>query len=98
MAKVPHDANHTLAEGEFNKYYCRGLARVAIAEEIPRLQVYRAKHVAQPRQESQEKIGLLVDPAVILTDIRASQTEGVETALGIPPGPNSGITLRIPKN
>jgi hypothetical protein len=61
---------------------------------IARLEVYRAKSVAVPRPESEEKIGLLVDPKTILIDIRASN--GVETALGIPPGPGSGITLRIP--
>jgi hypothetical protein len=97
MADVPYNANEVLAESEFNKYFCRGLARFAVSENIPRLQVYRAKQVGQPRASSEEKIGLLVEPNVILIDLRASQTEGVETALGIPPGPGSGITIRIPK-
>jgi hypothetical protein len=97
MADVPYNANEVLAESEFNKYYCRGLSQFAVKESIPRLEVYRAKQVAQPRASSEEKIGLLVDPATILIDLRASQTEGVETALGIPPGPGSGITIRIPK-
>jgi hypothetical protein len=93
-ARVPHTAPETLAEGEYNRYFCRGLCRRAIANGIARLKVFRAKAVENPRPESQEKIGLLIDPEVILIDIRNST--GVETALGIPPGPNSGITLKIP--
>lgn len=94
-AAVPVNAASVLAEDQFNRYFCRGLSRHAISLEIPRLQVYRAKQVAQPRRESEAKIGFLVDPQIILIDLRAS-TEGFETALGIPPGPGSGITLRVP--
>lgn len=95
-ADLPDNASQVLAESEFNRYFCRGLSRHAINVTIPRLQVYRAKAVAQPRAESERKIGLLVDPQTILIDLRSSI--GVEPALGIPPGPGSGITLRIPKN
>ena len=95
QAKVPHNAAEVLAESEFNRYYTRGLCRRAIDSGIPRLQVYRAKQVENPREESERLIGLLVDPQTVLTDVRGSV--GVETALGIPPGPGSGITVRIPK-
>lgn len=95
-ADLPNNAPQILAESEFNRYFCRGLSRHAINASISRLQVYRAKEVMQPRPESEEKIGLLVDPQTILIDLRSSI--GVEPALGIPPGPGSGITLRIPKN
>lgn len=96
-AKVPYNAAEVLAESEFNRYFVRGLSRRAIDSNIPRLEVYRAKAVAQPRPESERKIGFLADPEVLLTDVRRAQEFGVDTALGIPPGPGSGITVRIPK-
>ena len=69
-----------LAEGEFNRFYLRALCRHALSQGIPRLEVFRAKSVMAPRPDSEEKIGLLVDPAVILIDLRASS--GVEPAFG----------------
>src|ERR1051326_1827058 len=56
-ADVPYNANQVLGEGEFNRYFCRGLSRHAMETKIPRLEVYRAKQVAQPRIESEQKIG-----------------------------------------
>lgn len=94
MARVPHTAAETLGEGEFGRYYVRGLCARAIEDKIPHLQVYRAKAVAQPRPGSEEKVGSLVEPSAILDDLR--NTVGVEPLLGLPPGPNSGLTLMIP--
>lgn len=94
LAAVPYTAHETMGEGEFNRYYARGLCRRAIDEHIVRLEVYRAKAVMQPRPASEAKLGEFVDPEVILADLRS--TQGVEPALGLPPGPNSGLTLRIP--
>jgi hypothetical protein len=92
--RVPVTAAETMAEGEFNRFYVRGLCRYAITSGIPQLEVYRAKAVEVPRPGSEEKIGTFVDPATILEDLRKSP--GVEPALGMPPGPNSGLTLKIP--
>lgn len=92
--RVPITAHETIAEGEFNRFYVRGLCRRAIAAGLPHLEVYRAKQVREPRQSSEEKIGTRVPPSVILEDLRNSP--GVEPALGLPPGPNSGLTLKIP--
>jgi hypothetical protein len=80
---------------EFNVFYCRGLCRRAIAENIPRLEVYRARVSAQPRRESEMKLGLLVEPEVILIDLRNSH--GTEPSFGLPPGPNTGLSLRYPR-
>jgi hypothetical protein len=93
-ASVPYTASQTMGEGEFNRYYARGLCRRAIAEGVKELEVYRAKSVAVPRFDSQAKVGTLVDAELILADLRT--TQGVEPALGLPPGPNSGLTLRLP--
>jgi hypothetical protein len=97
-AAVPYNAAEVLAESEFNRYYVRGLCRRAVTENIPHLEVYRAKQVMQPRRESEAKIGLLADPQTLLMDVRNSQENGFDTALGIPPGPGSGITVRIRKS
>lgn len=91
---MPSNAPDVMA-GEFNVFYCRGLCRHAIAEKIPRLEVYRARNSLQPRRESQEAIGLLVEPEVILIDLR--KTHGTPPTFGLPPGPNTGLTLRIPR-
>jgi len=94
IARGPVTAHETLGEGEFGRYYARGLCLRAISEGIDGLEVYRAKEVRDPRPQSQEKIGMRVDPKAILDDLRS--TQGVEPAIGVPPGPNSGLTLRIP--
>ena len=92
--RVPATAPETLAEGEFNRYYVRGLCRRAIAESIRKLEVYRAKDGEAVRPEWMERIGLLMEPETFLIDVRLSI--GIEPALGIPQGPSSGLTLRIP--
>lgn len=92
MAKVPVNAHETLAEGEFNRFYIRALCRRAIAEALA-LVVYRAKAVSTPRSESQAKIGQQVDPTKLLADLR--DNPGVDTALGLPAGPNSGLSVKL---
>lgn len=93
--KIPVTASETLAEGEFNRFYCRGLCLRAIEEGISEVVVYRGKYVDQPRPESQAMIGKRISPKELLDDLRNSQ--GVEPALGLPPGPNSGLTISLPK-
>lgn len=90
---VPVNANETLAEGEFNRFYARGLCRRAIDEGITQLRVYRAKSVTNPRSESEALIGRLVDPSTLLDDLR--ENTGMEPALGLPPGPNSGLSVQL---
>ncbi len=47
-----------------------------------------------PRPGSEEKIGTLIDAKAILHDLRT--TPGLEPALGLPPGPNSGLSAKLP--
>jgi len=93
-ARVPMTEADTIAEGEFNRYYARGLARLAGEEGVPELEVYRAREVAAPRPESQRSVGTLVNAQQLLQDLRAHP--GMETALNIPPGYNSGLSVRLP--
>jgi len=93
VVKVPKNANEMLAEGEYNRYYIRALCRRVIEDGNGVLEIYRAKHVNNPRPESEAKIGALVDPNKLLDDLR--NNIGVDTALGIPAGPNSGLSVRI---
>jgi len=94
IAKVPVTAPEMLAEGEFNRFYARGLCLKAIKNNIPEVVIYRGKEVRQPRPESQAMIGKRINASALLDDLRKSQ--GVEPALGLPPGPNSGITVCLP--
>lgn len=92
-AKIPVTAAETLAEREFNRFYIRGVCRRAIADSIMNVTVYRAKEVERPRAESEAKIGSQVTAQKLLDDLRTSQ--GIDTALGLPAGPNSGLSVRI---
>lgn len=93
MVKVPVTAPATLAEGEFNRFYVRGLCLRAIEDGIKEVEVYRGRTSRNPRSRSQAMIGKRVSAGTLLEDLRNSQ--GVEPALGLPPGPNSGLTVRL---
>lgn len=94
VAKVPYNAAEMLAEGELNRFYIRALCRIAIESGNPEIIVYRAKQVAAPRPESEAMIGASLDANAVLADLRSRP--GVDTALGLPPGPNSGLSARLP--
>ena len=53
MAKVPITTPDTLSEGEFNRYYVRGLCLRVTEEGMNQVEVYRGKSVSQPRPESE---------------------------------------------
>jgi hypothetical protein len=85
-----------LAEGEFNRLYVRALCLRAREKGFSDLIVYRGKAVAQPRTESQEKIGRSVSAADLLNELRKNDFVSVDSALGVPAGPNSGLTCKLP--
>ena len=93
LASVPHTAPITLAEGEFNRFYLRGLCRRLIASGGGVIEIYRARASSQPRSESEAMIGQQLEAAALLDDLRTNV--GVDTALGLPPGPNSGLSGRL---
>ncbi len=94
IVKVPVNAADMLGEGEFNRFYARGLCLKAIADGTGKVIVYRAKDVRNPRTESEKMIGKEIDAEALLNDLRSSI--GVEPSLGLPPGPNSGLSVRLP--
>lgn len=94
-ARVPYTAPDTLAEGEFNRFYARGLCAHVVASGGTEVEIYRGKSVQNPRPESQVMIGRRLSARDLLNDLRNAQ--GVEPALGLPPGPNSGLTVRAPR-
>lgn len=93
-ARVPVNAPQMLAEGEFNRFYGRGLSRRALEDGVPALEVYRAKQVDAPRPQSEALIGTTLDPQALLEDLRTHP--GVDPALGLPAGPNSGLSVQLP--
>lgn len=92
MVSVPRGAHLTLSEGEFNRFYIRGLCNKAIKDGNA-LEVYRAKPVMNPRPQSQALIGKSIDPHKLLADLR--KNIGDNPALRLPGGPNSGISVKI---
>jgi hypothetical protein len=94
LVKVPVTAHQTLSEGEFNRFFMRGLCARAKAEGTTHVVIYRAKHVENPRTESEVMIGTQVEVEQLLNDLRTHI--GTDTALGLPPGPNSGLSIRLP--
>lgn len=88
------NAQEMLAEGEFNRFYIRGLCVRALEEGLSEVVVYRAKSVQHARSSSEQMIGTRVAAEALLNDLR--RRPGVDTALGLPPGPNSGLSVHLP--
>jgi len=92
LAKVPDNANTVLAESEFNRFYIRAIAQRAIDSGL-KLIVYRARYSDSPRSGSEEKIDLEISAEELLLDLR--NNIGIDTVLGLPPGPNSGLSVKL---
>jgi hypothetical protein len=92
--KVPYTAADTLAEGEFNRFYVRGICRRAIEEGVRDVIVYRAKQPNRPRPQSEALLGLRLNARELLDDLRGHTED--KPHLVIPPGPNSGLSVKLP--
>jgi len=92
-AKVPDGANATLCEGEFNRYYIRGVCLKALLLGNTFVVAYRARHSDNPRQESVLLEEKQIDAAKLLADLR--RDGWVDKAMGLPPGPNSGMSAKL---
>jgi hypothetical protein len=91
-AKLPDDAARMLAENAFNRYYMRGVCARALEEGRAEVEVYRARHSAHPRAESQRLEGERISASELLEQLRSP-----ETLPSVPLGrPNSGLSVRLP--
>ena len=95
IAATAENAAEVLAESEFNRYYIRALARRAIEDGVQELVIYRAKPVRNPRPESEARVEPALSPQALLEDLRAHPGDERPT-LGVPSGPNSGLSVRLP--
>jgi hypothetical protein len=89
-AKVSRIAHRNIGEAEFNRYYMRAICLKAIAEGIETVEVYRARPSANPRPDSPDH----KNANELLSHLRTTNIS-IEGSF---PGPNSGRSVRIPKN
>jgi len=92
-AKIPQMAARMLAEGDFNRYYMRGVCLRAIDEGREVVEVYRARLSLEPRPESAELEGRRLPAREVLDHLRGLPSADPATA---PLGrPNSGLSVRL---
>jgi hypothetical protein len=92
-ARIPQMAARMLAEGDFNRYYMRGVALRAIEEGRQILEVYRARLSMEPRPESAELEGRRIPAAELLDHLRGPLSADPSVA---PLGrTNSGLSVRL---
>lgn len=92
-ARVPSNAAEILAEGEFNKYYIRGLCRRAIDEGIKDVLVYRAKETTSRSPESESVLGILISPSALLKSMKDGHS--LPECLGLSSRPSS-LSIKLP--
>jgi hypothetical protein len=104
--EMPNSTPEVLAEGEFNRYYARGLCRRAIDEGMDVLEIYRYGRAAGvhftdqsldvPSEPGIDRTGgTTVDPRELLASLRKSPEEELDT--GLPGEPDSGLSVRLPE-
>ncbi len=93
--RIPRTAPDTLSEGEFNRYYMRGLCVRVIEEGLDQVKVYRGKPVSPSRPEAEAMLGKRLSAKTLLEDLRESIS--VDSAFGLPAGPASGLTVGMEK-
>jgi len=86
-------APQILAEGEFNRYFIRGLCALLCTNGGGKVEVYRARESSWARPESEALIGTRIDATELLEDLR----EHVGEAPSLLPDVNSGLSVRLPQ-
>lgn len=88
--KMNTKAPQILAEGEFNRFYIRGLCAQICAEGGGEVEVYRARESSWARPESEALIGTCIDATRLLEDLREHTGEPPDLL----PEVNSGLSVR----
>lgn len=92
-ARVPKNAARLLAEGDFNRYYMRGVSARAVDEGRQVVEVYRARLSEEPRLESMKLEGERIPADQALSELRSMVRGGTWDTRFARPG--SGISLRL---
>lgn len=90
---VPRNAHETLAVGEFNRFYMRGVARLALAKGQKEVIVMRGQHSTFRRGRSINLEGAVLSAEEVLADLRFADFKARRLGLG---DPNSGLTICLP--
>jgi hypothetical protein len=92
-ARIPEMATRMLVEGDFNRYYMRGVSLRAIEEQRGVVEVYRARLSLEARPESAELEGSRLSPTDVLSWLRGQRSaDPAASRLG---RPNSGLSIRL---
>lgn len=91
--KLPQMASRMLAEGDFNRYYMRGVALRAVEEGRQVVEVYRARLSLEPRRESAELEGHRLPAEEVLKYLRGEHV--ADPAIAALGRPNSGLSVRL---
>jgi len=89
----------TLAEGEFNRFFIRGLCMAAKARDYSHVIVVQGKLVANAAPESRKSVGNAVEIAPLLETLRNGGYNRIDQALGAPQGLTASayLTVRLPQ-
>jgi len=93
VARTPVTKHTTIGHDQFNRYYIRGVCRKAIDDRTNDVRVIRGKPVSDPRVDSTLLEGEIFSAESILADLRENM--GRTPKIGVPAGPNSGITVEL---
>lgn len=82
-----------LAEGEFNRFFMRGICLKAMQLGAPAVVGYSARASQNPRAESLAIIGKRFEPSELLDRLRS--TIGADIPFGYPGSANSGFSVEL---
>jgi hypothetical protein len=94
QAEALLDVTVRLAEREFHRFYLRGLCRRALEQGVATVTIYRARPADPGRAPADAMIGVRIDAASLLEDLRGSFRS--LPPHGLPQCRDPGLSVRIP--